>query len=99
MKTRNLEGTNNDLSNIISSILNDNELEEYEMTQFFSILDNRISFNPESFRQTQFFSILDNRISFNPESFRQFILNGNGDLFIIIMHKLIDDVGNCVVNE
>lgn len=79
MKTRNLEGTNNDLSNIISSILNDNELEEYEMTQFFSILDNRISFNPESFRQ--------------------FILNGNGDLFIIIMHKLIDDVGNCVVNE
>lgn len=79
MKTRNLEGTNNDLSNIISSILNDNELKEYEMTQFFSILDNRISFNPESFRQ--------------------FILNGNGDLFIIIMHKLIDDVGNCVVNE
>ena len=67
MKTRNLEGTNNDLSNIISSILNDNELEEYEMTQFFSILDNRISFNPESFRQ--------------------FILNGNGDLFIIMIQQ------------
>lgn len=79
MNNRNLEGTNNDLSNIISSVLNDNELEEYEMTQFFSILDNRISFNPESFRQ--------------------FILNGNGNLFIIIIHKLIDDVGNCVVNE
>ena len=67
MKTRNLEGTNNDLSNIISSILNDNELEEYEMTQFFSILDNRISFNPESFRQ--------------------FILNGNGDLFITMIQQ------------
>ena len=79
MKNRNLEGTNNDLSNIISNVLNDNEFEEYEMTQFFSIIDNRISFNPESFRQ--------------------FILNGNGDLFIIIIRKLIDDVGNCVVNE
>ena len=79
MKSRNLEGTNNDLSTIISFVLNDNELEEFEMTQFFSILDNRISFNPESFRQ--------------------FILNGNGDLFLIIIHKLIDDVSNCVVNE
>ena len=67
MKNRNLEGTNNDLSNIISNVLNDNEFEEYEMTQFFSIIDNRISFNPESFRQ--------------------FILNGNGDLFIIIIRK------------